>query len=55
MIDYRRLEKIRKYTAKMGFTVVETRIFETADSTEAMLTLAPGTPAADADTDAEAE
>jgi len=52
MIDYRRLEKVRKYAAKMGFQVTETRIFETPESVEAMLTLAPGEVTA-ADTDAE--
>lgn len=49
MIDYRRLEKVRKYAVKMGFAVTETRVFENAESTEAMLTLVPasGEPAAD--------
>ena len=45
MIDYRRVEKVRKYAVKMGFAVLETRIFETPDTVEAILTLAPANDA----------
>jgi len=55
MLDYRRLEKVRKYAVKMGFSVVETRIFESGESVEAIVTFAPGEAAPAEETDDSAE